>query len=125
MCGQCGRVSVVSVRGWVDKESVKVVGDECFVYVGRGCNGWLGSCLGNRFVIGRDGDRGEVIRKYKVWLWGEWKKGKGEVWCEVMRLVELVESGEDVVLGCWCVPLACHGEVIRDLVLWVVRGRCG
>ena len=33
------------------------------VYVGRG------SRWGNPFVIGRDGDRAEVVHKYRRWLW--------------------------------------------------------
>jgi len=107
-----GSVVVVSVRGLVP-------GSGDVVYVGRKCGGWMGSVLGNRFVIGQDGDRLEVIQKYKCWLWDEYRSGGG-VRCLVDWLVLRVRSGGRVVLGCWCHPLACHGDVIRDLVLWLV-----
>lgn len=104
-------VEVVSVRsfGWLGVD-----------YVGRG----RGSVLGNPFVVGRDGSRSEVVALYRVWLWGEVRAGlRGEggvVWAELLRLARLVRAGERVVLGCWCVPLACHGEVVRSCLLWLV-----
>ena len=70
----------------------------CDVYIGRP------SPFGNPFVIGRDGDRGAVIRKYRAWLLAQ------------PALVERVrrELGGKV-LGCWCVPLPCHGDVLADV----------
>lgn len=110
----CGSVRVISVRGFV--------GDRGLVcYVGRECCGWPGSVLGNQFVIGRHGDRSSVIQQYKAWLWGELCRG-GQVRDEVFRLVELVRGGHDLLLGCWCHPLECHGDVVRDCVLWLVGG---
>ena len=113
-----GKVKVVNVKGLR-------VGDMRVWYVGRRCNGWEGSVLGNKFKVGVDGSREEVIEKYRVWLWGEVKKGlKGEggkVWEELCVLRDRVREGKEVVLGCWCVPLGCHGEVIRGCVLWLVK----
>ena len=54
------------------------------VYCGRSCNGWKGSVLGNRFKIGRDGSREEVIEKYRRWLWKEIKKGNERLIEELM-----------------------------------------
>lgn len=98
-------VSVVSVRsfGWLGVE-----------YVGRG----RGSVLGNPFVLGRDGDRKKVVQLYRSWLWAHVQRGEGVVWCELVRLVQLARCGE-LVLGCWCCPLTCHGDVIRSCVLWL------
>jgi hypothetical protein len=28
------------------------------------------------------------------------------------------EQGEDIVLGCHCKPLACHGDIVKACVLW-------
>jgi len=105
-------VSVVSVKsfGWVGVE-----------YVGRG----KGSVLGNKFKIGVDGDRKEVIEKYKSWLWRYVKEGiKGvmsDVWKELLRICKKVKEGGDVVLGCWCSPLGCHGDVIKSCILWMLK----
>ncbi len=68
------------------------------VYVGRP------SAFGNPFVIGRDGTRATVIEKYRAWLLAQ------------PALVERVRrelAGK--VLGCWCAPLPCHGDVLADL----------
>jgi len=107
------KVCVVNVR---DIQA----GDKGVVYVGRACAGWRASVLGNPFKLGVDGSREVVIQKYKAWLWAQYKKG-GEVRREVLRLVEAAKSGQGVVLGCWCKPLACHGDVVKALVLWLVR----
>ena len=68
------------------------------VYIGRG------SKWGNRFVIGRDGDRAEVIRKYREWIMGN------------EYLLSCLSELKDKVLGCYCKPLACHGDVLVELV---------
>ena len=68
------------------------------VYVGRP------SPFGNPFVIGRDGDRETVIRKYRAWLVAQ------------PALVERVRRElADKVLGCWCAPAPCHGDVLADV----------
>ena len=59
---------------------------------------------GNPFVIGRDGDRDEVIKKYKTYIL-ENKKLLGD-------LNELL--GKDLV--CCCKPKRCHGDVLVELV---------
>lgn len=75
------------------------------VYIGRGTP-W-----GNHFIIGLDGDREEVIRKYKVELWGKMKKS--ERFCREL----LTLDGK--VLGCSCKPQACHGDVIVNAIEWL------
>lgn len=74
-----------------------------FVYIGRRCAGFPESVFKNPFKIGIDGDRTEVIRKYKQGLWG---KMQNDSFCKA--LLEL--DGHD--MGCWCAPLPCHGEVL-------------
>ncbi len=68
------------------------------VFIGRG------SLWGNPFRIGEDGDRQEVIRKYQVWI------GKQDY--ILSRLPELKSK----VLGCYCSPLPCHGDVLVKLL---------
>lgn len=64
---------------------------------------------GNPFVIGRDGDRAEVIAKYRTWLMSQ-----------PDLLADLPElCGK--VLGCWCKPDACHGDVLAELADKVVH----
>ncbi len=76
---------------------VHVRKDSYDVYIGRG------SKWGNPYRIGIDGDRAEVIKKYAVYL-----VGKPEL---IASLYEL----KDKVLGCYCKPLECHGDILADL----------
>jgi len=67
------------------------------IYIGRP------SKWGNPFVIGRDGDRCDVVRKYEAW-----------VQTQPALMTALPElKGKD--LRCWCAPLPCHGDVLLRL----------
>ena len=70
------------------------------VYVGRPSE-W-----GNHFVIGKDGNRDEVIDKFKKWAWHpeqfEWR-------CRVRSELK----GKNLI--CWCAPYACHASVLVDI----------
>ena len=68
------------------------------VYIGRG------SKWGNRFVIGRDGNREEVIKKYREWI------------LKNDDLLNCLGELKGKVLGCYCKPLPCHGDVLVELV---------
>jgi hypothetical protein len=64
------------------------------VYIGRP------SKWGNPFVIGKDGTRDEVIEKYEAWLRTQ------------PDLLAALPELRGKVLGCWCAPHACHGDVL-------------
>lgn len=68
------------------------------VFIGRP------SKWGNPFVIGVHGNRREVIVKYKEWL-----LTKPELLAAIPRELK------DRVLGCYCKPLGCHGDVLQEL----------
>jgi Domain of unknown function (DUF4326) len=67
------------------------------VYIGRP------GIWGNPFAVGKDGGREEVIAKYEKYL-----RGRPDL---MRRLPEL----RGKVLGCWCAPKACHGDVLARL----------
>ena len=70
------------------------------VYIGRPSK-WA-----NPFIIGKDGTREEVIKKYKNWLLEtKWTTGL------ILDIEEL--RGKDLV--CWCSPLPCHGDILLEL----------
>jgi hypothetical protein len=68
------------------------------VYIGRP------SKWGNPFVVGRDGTRKAVIAKYRAWLLRQPE-----------LLAAVVPELQGKVLGCWCTPLPCHGDVLAAL----------
>jgi hypothetical protein len=67
------------------------------VYIGRP------SKWGNPFEIGKDGDREAVIQKYRKWVVTQ------------PDLMAALPELRGKVLGCWCAPKACHGDVLASL----------
>jgi hypothetical protein len=78
----------------------------------RGFNVARPSVLGNPFKLGIDGDRAEVIDKYRVWLRSALKRDP-RVRTAIEKLTFEAER-RDVTLLCHCAPEACHAEVIAD-----------
>jgi hypothetical protein len=84
------------------------------VYCGRRTyNGWRKSPLYNPYRLDKDGNRAQVIAKYRAYLLREIEKGNRAI------LDALDALTEDSVLGCWCKPLACHCDVIVEV--WRMR----
>ena len=71
--------------------------------------------FGNPFHIGRDGNRAEVIEKYRAWLWRAVEDGR-------IGLDELAAL-DGQRLACWCVPEPCHGDVLARAARWAARQR--
>ena len=65
---------------------------------------------GNRFKIGVDGTREEVIALYRADLWRRIRAGE-------VTLDELAEL-DGCWLACHCVPLPCHGTVLARAAAW-------
>ena len=89
-------------------------------YVGRPARGRKGSPLGNPFVIGPDGFRDDVVAKYREALLRI--TSRRTMWdvradAELERLTDLYRERGSLTLLCWCSPLPCHGDVIRDFIL--------
>jgi len=88
-----------------------------FVYIGREGYGHKASPLANSFHVGADGTREEVIDKYRMWL-QEQMESKTPARREIVRLGRMhFHEMRDVVLLCYCKPLACHGDVVREFIL--------
>ena len=68
------------------------------VYIGRG------SKWGNPFRIGRDGDRATVIAKYREYIMGR------------QHLLSCLPELSGKILGCYCKPKACHGDILILLI---------
>ena len=67
------------------------------VYIGRP------SKWGNPFEIGVDGNREEVIEKYRKYILAH------------KNLLNSLYELKGKTLGCWCKPKACHGDILAEL----------
>jgi len=70
--------------------------DKYDVYIGRG------SIWGNPFTVGMYGRKG-AIQKYRQWLETQ------------PHLIKKIPELKGKILGCWCRPLSCHGDVLAHL----------
>ena len=70
------------------------------IYCGRG------SPWGNPFVIGRDGNRVEVINKFAIYASDRLRKQPD--WLKPLR--------NAIGLVCWCAPQPCHLDIIVDML---------
>jgi hypothetical protein len=68
------------------------------VYIGRP------GPYGNPFEIGKDGSREEVVEKYAEWVLTQ---------PELLAIIKTELKGK--VLGCWCSPALCHGDILLEL----------
>lgn len=67
------------------------------VYIGRP------SKWGNPFKLGRGDNREEVLERYRAWL------------MQQPHLLAALHELRGKVLGCWCHPNLCHGDVLAEL----------
>ena len=86
----------------------------------RGRGGVRPSALGNPYVVGRHGTQEHVVALYRLWLGKQWLRG-GAVRQDLERLVAKYRRDGRLTLLCWCAPLPCHADVIRETVLALVR----
>ena len=94
-----GKTRVVNI-----KSNPSIIHHPDFVYIGR-YNGYYGlpqSKWANHYQIGVDGTREEVLLKYEINMPSELKSCLNEL--------------EGKILGCWCTPLPCHGNILVRLV---------
>jgi hypothetical protein len=77
---------------------VNVRNEACDRYIGRP------SKWGNPFVVGKNGTREEVIEKYRLFITGN------------DIFIKSLEELRGMKLGCYCKPLACHGDVLVELI---------
>lgn len=97
------RAGLSPCLGWTD------------VYIGRP------SILGNPFVLRDESMRSHVIAQYAAWLSQQFQR-QGRVYQELCRLRDLLQSGAQLRLVCFCAPRACHGDIIKATLLLMAQG---
>jgi hypothetical protein len=73
------------------------------IYIGRSFAEFGESIWHNPFHLGKDGNRKEVLDKYRVYLFTR------------PDLLDELRELRGKTLGCWCKPQACHGDVLAEL----------
>ncbi len=85
------------------------------VYIGRPKYGQHWG-FGNPFEIGVYGDRETVVNMYERWLVDGTNYNEKEATEERRKwILENLKELKGKTLGCFCSPLACHGDVLTKL----------
>ena len=65
--------------------------------------------LGNPFVVGEKYSRDEAVEAYR-------ENVPEKHLPRIRRIKELSDEGKTIALYCFCKPLACHCDVIKELI---------
>ena len=78
------------------------------IYIGRP------SIFGNPFKVRSHTveDHNSSCLKFKTYLWNRIFK-RDELYFSLLKLIEIAET-EGVSLECFCVPLPCHGDILKE-----------
>ena len=82
---------------------VNIRRDDYEVYIGRAGKG-LDGYFGNPFRLGSESQRQEILERYAAYFYNRLERDP-----EFKRRVLQLKTK---VLGCFCAPRACHGDVI-------------
>lgn len=91
-------------------------------YIGRGSP--LGnpySHMDNTKAEHKVGTREEAIAAYRQWLMDQIASGNAVVIQELDRLATIAMNQGKLILRCYCAPKACHGDVIREVLLEAIK----
>lgn len=97
-----------NLQEWMQNDKNLYIGRAGVVFINGRRFPQIASVFCNRFKIGRDGSREEVIAKYEK-----------ELRLRVENDDEFRQSLlslKNKTLGCWCKPGACHGDIIVKIV---------
>lgn len=79
------------------------------IYIGRP------SVLENPFRLRIDGNREEVIELFRDYAIAK-SKNEDNFYFALFVIADAIRMGKTIHLVCWCAPLPCHGDVIREMV---------
>jgi len=81
--------------------------------------------LGNKHILydaGNSEERAKVIALYKIDLNKDIQL-KGPMFKAIEKLADKIIDGENIIGMCWCTPLPCHGSLIIEEVLKIVKNK--
>ena len=102
------RPKVVNVRDFKPRQ---------FIYVGRYCRSWglAGHPLANPFKLSPAHASERHARRHCLQQYREWLDALPNKDALLQALAAQVKE-MDVPLACWCAPLACHADVLAELI---------
>ena len=94
--------------------------ENAHTYRGDGFKIGRPSPLGNPFKIDAKTSRASAVSQYREWLLKMLETENPTSKAFMVLLTHYQEHG-NLTLICFCAPLPCHAEVIREFILEVIR----
>jgi Domain of unknown function (DUF4326) len=94
-----------NLKEWIEDENNVYIGRRGVVFIDGIRYPKDDSVWANPFIIGKDGGRDKVINAYEKYI--KEKIENKEVNLDALR---------GKVLGCWCSPEPCHGDILMKLL---------
>lgn len=106
------------------KTTPEVTKEPGYVYIGRSKGGQPENILGNPFTMIPEGTRAqfvvssrqESVDRYRDYM-EEQLKTNPAYKAKMEELAGRVAAGEHLYLGCFCKPLPCHGDILKEKIL--------
>jgi hypothetical protein len=101
------RPKYANLKEWMEDEQNVYIGRAGIVFIDGKRYPRESSVWNNTFKIGKDGDRAQVLEKYKEYI-----AGRLELEPELCEKLSYLKGK---TLGCWCAPERCHGDILYEL----------
>ena len=109
-----GTIEIINVRN----ESAPENG--VYIYIGRRKEG---NILGNPYTHIKNGtlaqyvvaDRDTAISKYESYFEYNYENDS-DFRKKIDDIYDMYSQGKEIFLGCWCHPLPCHGDIIKNFI---------
>lgn len=76
----------------------------------------------SRLAVTMVASRSEAIARYRAWLVDRLADPSSPQSREVDRLLSIYQETGSLTLLCWCAPLPCHAEVVREVIIARLTG---
>lgn len=93
---------------WVKDDNNVYIGRKGIVFIDKKRFPEKSSPFANPFKVDRDGNREEILMKYKIYI-DEKLQTNPDLMAELLTL-------KNKNLGCWCYPESCHGNILLELI---------
>ena len=97
-----------NLQDWIRDTNNVYIGRMGVVFIDKVRFPKEGSIWANPFKIGKDGDRDQVLAKYKTYIMEKLENNT--------LIQNELDNLEGKQLGCWCYPEKCHGDVLVDII---------
>jgi len=97
-----------NLKEWIDDNNNIYIGRKGVVFIDKKRFPANSSNFANPYKIGKDGNREEIMNKYRDYIIKRLENDK--------NLIEELISLKGKKLGCWCYPEICHGNILLELI---------